>query len=140
MKTIQIAGKIKYDCPDDFERILLTGEDGLILDLVSRVGEIKLSFPDRRIQVNYWLSNDYCTKNKMLENFLNKFYGSDIKVGYEDNGFMGSEWTGYISSSDTILEFGGHNFYRELRDEQDRFIIIEFNIHDIDETKVHNNS
>ena len=128
MRTIKLEGKIKYDYSGDYETIFLTDKDGFIIDLVARVREIKMSFTDKMIQVCYWTSDDFCTKDKMIEGFLEKIYGKEIEASYEDNGYMGSEWTGYCSSYDTELSFGGHDFMRELRDEEDRFIIIEFNV------------
>lgn len=130
MRTITLSGKIKFEEIDNFEHILLTEKDGFIIDLVSRVKELKLSFPDKKLQVNYWLSDDFCTKDQMIMSFLEKIYGKDIEAGYEDNGFMGSSWTGYCESNDTVLTFGGHSFYNELRDEEGRFIIIDFNVAD----------
>lgn len=129
-KTMKVTleGKINYDYLDKYDQILLKQEDGFIIDLVSRVREIKLSYPQKKIQVNYWLADDYCTKSEMTGKILEKIYCKDVDAGYEDNSYMGSSQTGICEEYDTELRFGGHDLYYKLRNEINRFLIIEFNI------------
>lgn len=130
MKKITLSGKIKFKSIDGFVHILLIEKDEFIIDLVSRVNEIKMSFPNKKIQINYWLANDFCTKNQMIMSFLEKICGKDIEAGFEDNGCMGSEWTGWMESKDTVLTFGNHSFFYELQDKEGKYIIIDFNVMD----------
>lgn len=59
----------------------------------------------------------------MTEEFLKKLYGA-IDADYEKNDYAYSSWTSG-TDYDTTLAVGGHNLYSELRNEVDRFIIIE---------------
>jgi hypothetical protein len=130
MKTITISGKIKFGEWADYSTIILEDKDNFRRNLVSRLAEIADSFPKNKIQVSYWLSDDFCTKEEMLMKMYESIYGDQIKANFEDNGFMGSEWTGYCPAYDTTLEIGGHDLYRELSRKEDMFMIIDFNILD----------
>ncbi len=61
----------------------------------------------------------------MVEGFLNKLYGA-IEADYEKNDYRYSSWTSG-TDYDTTLKIGGHNMIEELRDEVDKFIIIDIN-------------
>ena len=91
--------------------------------------EAKESFPKSKFQVNYWLSNNPCTKDEILEGFIRKLYG-DISADYESNDYC---YSSYSSGTyyDTTLQIGGHDLITELSSEQDIFVIIELNVEDI---------
>lgn len=127
MKTIELSGVIKFEW-NDFEKIKLIQEDGYKIDLVGRFKEAIESFPNAKVQVNYYLSEKVCTKKEMVEGFLNsnrpfvdwklvrdKLYGA-IAADYEKNDYRYSSWTS-----------GGHNMIDELRNEAGKFIIIDIN-------------
>lgn len=122
MKTIELSGIVKFEY-DEWDKLKLIQEDGYKIDLVSRFREAYESFPNQKVQVNYWLSDEPCTKSEMTEGFLKKLYGV-IDADYEKNDYAYSSWTSG-TDYDTKLIIGGHNLYSELRNEVDRFIIIE---------------
>ena len=128
MKSIQLQGIIKFEY-NTWNKLKLIQPDGYKIDVVDRFKEAKESFPKSKFQVNYWLSNNPCTKDEILEGFLRKLYG-DISADYESNGYC---YSSYSSGTyyDTTLQIGGHDLITELSSEQDRFIIIELNIEDI---------
>src|SRR5690349_6208376 len=124
VKTIELSGIIKKEW-DDWDKIKLVQSDGYKIDLVSRFREAIESYPNKKVQVNYWLSDKPCTKNEMTENFLKKLYGS-AEAEYEKNYYRYSSWTSG-TDYDTVLSVGGHNLYYELANEDGRFIILELN-------------
>ena len=75
MKKVQLSGIIRFEENKSFPQIKLIQEGGYKIDLVSRFIEIDESFPKSKIQVNYWLSEEPCTKNEMLENTLRRLFG-----------------------------------------------------------------
>ncbi len=129
-KQITLSGILSFQENGHFENLFLIGKDGFMIDLVSRVKEIKMSYPSNKIQVNYWLADGFSAKNEVIKKIIEKIYCKDITADYEDNGFMGSSQTGYCESWDTELKFGGHDLFDELRGEDGRFMIIEFNVLD----------
>lgn len=124
IKTIELSGIIKFEW-NDWNKIKLVQENGYKIDLVSRFQEAIESFPNCKVQVNYYLSDKVCTKNEMLKGFLKKLYGS-VEAEYEKNDYCYSSWTSG-TDYDTTLKVGGHNLYDELRSEEDKFIILELN-------------
>lgn len=128
MKTIQLQGIIKFEY-NTWNKLKLIQPDGYKIDVVDRFKEAKESFPKSKFQVNYWLFNNPCTKDEILEGFLRKLYG-DISADYESNNYC---YSSYSSGTyfDTTLQIGGHNLISELSSEQDRFIFIELNIDDV---------
>ena len=127
MKTFDFTGFIKFEY-DSFDKITLVQTDGFKIDLVNRFSEIKDNFPDIKLQVNYWLSDSECTKEKMTENFLRKLFG-DLSADYEVNSYCYSSWTSG-TDYDTVLSIGGHDLYNELKNKEGQFIIIEVNVLD----------
>lgn len=124
MKTIELSGIIKFE-HDDWDKLKLVQEDGYKIDLVARFKEAYESFPKQEVQVNYWLSDKPCSKQKMQEAFLMKLCGN-INADYEKNDYAYSSLTSG-TDYDTTLKIGGHNLYNELRMEEGKFIIIELN-------------
>ncbi len=131
MKTIELSGIIKFEYCDDFSKVKLLQDDGYKIDLVNRFNEVKESFPDSKFQINYWLSNEPCSKDEIVEGMLQKLYGF-IEAGYEKEDYCYSSWTSGTDYN-TTLKIGGHNLDWELMDEKDRFMILEINI---DDTKI----
>ena len=127
MKTFDFSGFIKFEY-DSFDKIKLVQTDGFKIDLVNRFSEIKDNFPDIKLQVNYWLSDSECTKDKMTENFLRKLFG-DLSADYEVNSYCYSSWTSGIDYA-IVLSIGGHDLYNELKDKEGKFLIIEINVLD----------
>lgn len=125
MKTIEISGIIEYTSTLKWETIKLVQEDGYKIDLVGRFKEAIESFPNMDIQVGYYLSDNICKKEEILEGFLKKLFGS-VEASYEANGYAYSSWT-TGTDYDTNLTIGGHNLLRELQHENGRFILIELN-------------
>lgn len=128
MKTITLSGVIKFEYSDSWETIKLIQEDGYKIDLVNRFKEAVESFSNSQVQVNYYLSDNPCTKNEMVEGWLKKLVGS-IDAGYEANGYAYSSWTSG-TDYDTNFSVGGHNLLSELRSESGRSMIIELNFKD----------
>lgn len=127
MKTFDFSGFVKFDY-DTYDKIKLTQPDGFKIDLVSRFSEIKDSYPNIKLQVNYWLSDSECTKDKMTENFLSKLFG-DLSADYEAHEYCYSSWSSG-TDYDTVLSIGGYDLYRELKDKEGQFLIIEVNVLD----------
>lgn len=125
MKTVVLKGKIEKAWTDSWETIKLVQEDGYKIDLVGRFREATESFPKMEIQVGYYLSDKVCTKDEILEGFLKKLFGN-VDASYEANGFAYSSWTSG-TDYDTNLTIGGHDLFRELANEEGRFILIELN-------------
>ena len=126
MKKITLQGKVSFDDDDGFSQINLIQKDGFRINLLGRLKEIKQTFPENKIQVCLYKSRDYCSKEKMLEGFIASICGKEIEAECEDQGMMGSEWTGWMEENVTTLNIGGHSFFTELS--EDEFIIIDFNI------------
>lgn len=124
IKTIELSGKIEIEW-DDWCKIKLVQEDGYKIDLVSRFKEAVESFPNCKVQVNYYLSDTPCTKDEMVEGFLKKLYGHP-EASYTQSSYRYSSWTSG-TDYDTNLTVGGHDLARELYNEADKFIILELN-------------
>ena len=125
MITVELKGIIKKGWTDSLQTIKLVQEDGYKIDLVGRFKEATESFPNMEIQVGYYLSDNVCTKEEILEGFLKKLFGS-VDASYEANGYAYSSWT-TGTDYDTNLTIGGHDLFRELNNEEGRFILIELN-------------
>ena len=125
MVTIEIKGKIEKGYTDSWETIKLVQEDGYKIDLVGRFKEATESFPKCDVQVGYYLADNVCSKNEILEGFLKKLYGS-VEASYEANAYAYSSWTSG-TDYDTNLTIGGHDLFRELANEEGRFILLELN-------------
>lgn len=125
MKTIILSGFIKFDWSDSWQTIKLIQEDGYKIDLVNRFKEAIESYENEKVQVNYYLSDNACTKNEMVEGWLKKLVGA-IDASYEANGYSYSSWTSG-TDYDTNFSVGGHNLLSELRSEEGKFMIIELN-------------
>lgn len=128
MKTITLSGFIKKEYVDSFETIKLIQQDGYKIDLVNRFKEAVESYNNLKVQVNYYLSDNICTKNEMLEGWLSKISGS-IVAEYEKNDHQYSFWTSE-TNYDTNFSIGGHDMLSELQKENGRYIIIELNFND----------
>ncbi len=125
MITVELKGKIEKGWTNGWQTIKLVQEDGYKIDLVGRFKEATESFPNMEIQVGYYLSDNVCTKEEMLEGFLKKLFGS-VDASYEANGYAYSSWT-TGTDYDTNLTIGGHDLFRELNSEEGRFVLIELN-------------
>lgn len=125
MITLELKGRIEKGWTDNWQTIKLVQKDGYKIDLVGRFKEATESFPNMEIQVGYYLSDNVCTKEEILEGFLKKIFGS-VDVSYEFNEYAYSSWsTG--KDYDTNLTIGGHDLFTELKNEEGRFILIELN-------------
>lgn len=126
METITLSGIIHLEW-DSWNKIKLIQPTGFKIDLVNRFKEINESFPKGlSYQINYWLSDNPCTKDEMIGGWLKKIYG-DISADYEKNDYRYSSWTSG-TDFDTILKIGGHDLLYELSREEGRFLIIEINV------------
>ena len=125
MITVELKGRIEKGWTDNWQTIKLVQEDGYKIDIVGRFKEATESFPNMEIQVGYYLSDNVCTKEEILEGFLKKLFGS-VDASYEANGYAYSSWT-TETDYDTNLTIGGHDLFRELNNEEGRFILIELN-------------
>lgn len=128
MITVELKGKIEKVWTDNWRTIKLVQEDGYKIDLVGRFKEATESFPNMEIQVGYYLSDNVCTKEEILEGFLKKLFGS-VDASYEANGYAYSSWT-TGTDYDTNLTIGGHDLFRELNNEEGKFILIEINFNE----------
>lgn len=122
---MELSGTIKYEW-DDFEKIVLVQEDGYKIDLVSRFCEIKNSFPNKPVQVGYYISNTVKSRDEMVEGFLKTLYGG-LSADYERDDYAYSSWT-QGTDFNTYLLIGGHSLFAELREEEGNFIVIEINL------------
>ena len=125
MITVELKGRIVKGWTDGWKTIKLVQEDGYKIDLVGGFKEATEGFPNMEIQVGYYLSDNVCTKEEILEGFLKKLFGS-VDASYEENGYAYSSWT-TGTDYDTNLTIGGHDLFRELNNEEGRFILIELN-------------
>lgn len=125
MITVELKGRIEKGWTESWQTIKLVQEDGYKIDLVGRFKEATESFPNMEIQVGYYLSDNVCTKEEILEGFLKKLFGS-VDASYEANGYAYSSWTSG-TDYDTNLTIGGHDLFRELNNEEGMFILIELN-------------
>lgn len=126
MNTVEIKGIIKYDNSEGQRIDLIDGEE--VNNLVEEF-EFAVRKYGSMVQLNYWISDKPCTKEKMLEAWLNKIFGA-IETDC-DEVFQGS-WTyenhsavGY--NKDYKLQVGGHDLFNELSDQEGKFIIMELN-------------
>ncbi len=124
MVTVELKGVIEIVWTD-WKTIKLVQEDGYKVDLVGRFKEAIESFPDMGVQVNYYLSDNVCTKEQMLEGFLKKLFGS-VDASYTTHDYSYSSWT-KGTDYDSNLTIGGHDLFKELSNEEGRFILIELN-------------
>jgi hypothetical protein len=122
---VELSGIIKKEWSDNWQTIKLVQEDGYKIDLVGRFKEASESFPNMEIQVGYYLSDNSCTKDQIVEGFLKKIFGS-VDASFEANGYYYSSWTSG-TDYDTNLKIGGHDLFQELCNEEGRFILIELN-------------
>lgn len=123
--TVEIEGRIELGWIDSWETIKLVQEDGYKIDLVGRFKEAIESFPKCDIQVDYYLADNVSTKEEILEGFLKKLYGN-VEASYEAIEYAYSSWTAG-TDHDTNLTIGGHDLFRELANEDGRFILLELN-------------
>lgn len=130
--TIQLSGIIKFEY-SDWDKIKLVQEDGYKIDLVGRFIEATESFPNQKIQVNYWLSDTPKTKEEMIGGVLTQHYGN-LSANYDKTEFSYSSYTSG-TDYDTNLKVGGHDIYRELREQQGKYIVIELNFFENDNIK-----
>ncbi len=128
MKTIELSGILEFnDCGwSDFGQIKLIQEDGLKIDLVSRIKEATESFGHTG-QVNYWICEKPTTKEDAIEAFLGHLYGG-VDAGYEKREVWYSTLTGGDTFYDTNLKIGGHDLYKELLTKKGKFIILEIHL------------
>lgn len=128
MKTLELSGVLEFDGSrwSDFVKIKLAQEDGLKIDLISRIKEATESFGSTG-QVNYWICDKPCTKDEAVEAFLGNLYGG-IKAEYEKNEVWYSTLTGGDTFYETNLVIGGHDLYKELKEKAGKFLIIEINL------------
>lgn len=126
MKKLTLEGFIAFEFTE-FTEVKLVQSDGYRIDLIGRFKEVANSYPKAFLQVNYWLSNSYQTKDEILKGLMASFYG-ELSADYETENFSGSSMTGSWTERISTLEIGGHDLIKELRDEDGRFIIIELNI------------
>lgn len=131
MKTIQFKGIIDYD-NNEGTGIYLLGDTDRI-DLVTEFED----FNGVEIQVNYWITNKPCTKDEMIEAWLKVLFGS-VEAEYED--YYTGSWTYGCQSSWGCYEkhgqltIGGHDLFDELSNMDGKFIIIEVNIQQSNDT------
>lgn len=122
MKTTQFKGVIDYDDTTTTTMLTLYNEDKII-DLVSEFE----SFDGKEIQVNYWITDEPCTKDEMLEGYLKKLFGA-VDAEYKD--YYTGSWTygntSWIESDrEGVLKIGNHDLFKELSENDGMFIIIE---------------
>ena len=120
----ELKGIIEFD-NDECRRIILHNNSKEI-DLIDELEY----FDNQQIQVNYWIADNPCSKEQMLEGYLKQLFGC-AEVEY-DNYFNGS-WTYGCQSSwgdyekRGVLKIGGHDLFDELSEMNGKFIIIEIN-------------
>lgn len=127
MKTVELSGILKTEW-DGSTHYKLVQENGLKIDLVNRLSEIADSFPNKEVQLNYYLSNSPKTKDEMIAGILGKIYGS-IEAEYLSEDYHYSSWTNGTDYY-TIMKVGGHDLEKELSDKEGKFILIELNFKD----------
>ena len=125
MKKVTISGVIKSVWPDSFKSIKLVQKDGYMIDLVGRAKEASESYIGYSVQVSYYLSDEVCTKNEMVEGWLKTISGA-IEADYKTSSYRYSSWT-HGTDYDTILNIGRHDLFSELNGQEGMFVIIEFN-------------
>lgn len=125
MKTISISGFIEKKYSDMFETIKIIQDDGYKVDLVGRFKEAVESYPNLKLQVSYYLSDEVKSKSELVKGFIGKLYGS-VDADYEKNDYRYSSWTSGTDYN-TKLTVGGHNLFLELSNEEGKFILLELN-------------
>ena len=121
-----MTGVVKYDNTNTFEKIKLVQEDGFLIDLVSRFIEIKESYPMATFQVNCFVSESKCSIGEAKEKWLYKLSGG-IVAEFEVDSYSYSSWTSGTDYN-TNFSIGKHNIFSELRQSENKFLIIEINI------------
>lgn len=123
MEQFEYKGVIEFE-DNDGKRLYLYDVDGSRYDLV----EVFETFDCNEVQVNYYITDNPCTKNEMLEGLISKLSGS-IYAEYED--YYTGSWT-YGSSSSWgnyeyrgVLMIGGHDLFYELSHEDGKFMIMD---------------
>lgn len=126
MKTIELKGILECKYSEDWRTVKLVQEDGYKIDLIGRFKEIQESFPKKKVQISYYLSDTISTKDEMIEGFLKKLYGG-ITSSYEREEWAYSEYTQGVDYT-TNLFIGNHDLFSELYGEEGKFILFQINI------------
>lgn len=128
MKTIELSGIIELQYCNGWNKIKLVQKDGYKVDLILRAQEAMESYPEHKVQVSYYISEKPCSKQKVLEQWLNKISGS-IEANYEKNDYAYSSWASQIDYDENFM-VGNHNIYTEFLSEQGKYLIMEINFID----------
>lgn len=80
---------------------------------------------DEIVSVQYWITDQKCTRDEAQEQFLKKLYGS-ADVEFESHY---SDITGYLWTDENIC-IGGHDLLSELTSNLDKWLILEIKVHD----------
>ena len=126
MNKLVLSGVIRYEYPDSFEKIKLIQEDGYKIDLVGRFQELQESHPPLKMQVNYFISEKDATIEIAKEAWLKQIVGA-VVAEYDKQDWQYSSWTSGTDYNST-LTIGGHSLFNELRQYNNKFIILEINL------------
>lgn len=128
MEKIVISGKIISGEHLSWHTVKLEQPNGYKIDLISRVIECIDSYPNKKIQLSYYISDNECTLDEAIEGHLN-FVMGNITADYETNHYSYSEYTSG-TDYDSILQIDSHNLLNELYAHIDKHLIICLTITD----------
>lgn len=96
-------------------------DDAIFLSSLSRALCKELDWiKGKRVNVNYWICDEKCTKEQASEDFVKTLTG----CAYVDFGARYSEYTGYLWT-DEELKVGGHDIMREISSSVGKYLILE---------------
>lgn len=123
MKEFTLTGVISVENTYPYNFVLVEQEDGYKIDLISRVKEMCMNYPLRKISFSYYISDNPVSENEMLESFLKKISGS-VEAEFTSEEYSYSSWTKGVDYN-TTFSIGGHDLYSELCSKAGKYIIIK---------------
>lgn len=118
---IILKGKIELTYSDFYESIKLVQDNGYKIDLVSRFREYVDSYRCTYIEVFYYISYREYTYRKLIDSFSKKIHGY-VDASYEKISFSNHT---YEDEYETTLKIGEHDFFKELSNNEGKFIFIQ---------------
>jgi len=123
---LQISGVIFFDDDNRACLYLINGDDKINL---TEWFESAVEQNGNKVQLSYWISDNPCKKEDMLESWLKKIHGAietDCDEVYQGSWtYGGGSWASY--DKNYSFKIGGHDLFQELSEQDGRFIILELN-------------
>ena len=129
----QISGYIDWDFPQIIKEIKdrYYNHKNKYVNLVDFFKELKEIYNENTLfSYSYYISDIPMTKNEITEAFLKVFYGG-LESDYKEYTIDYSSVTYGEIDSETTLKIGGHDLFKELESNRNKYIIIEIKTHEL---------